>query len=109
MKYLDRAGEPIDSLSWAKLIRSPAYSIVKLTRQKLAPTIVTSWVGIVSEEEAAPKIFLTEAYSEEGNDKSRRKPFGDQHWCNTEEQALAQHEAIEKELHAAGHKSKVTK
>jgi hypothetical protein len=106
MRYLDRSGQPINSLEWMKLYRQPHYAIL---RRNLFTTheLITSWIGVASEQEQAPLIFFVELKPLE----KKQSPIGKQGyvpelsptrrleiWCPDEATALAAHEELYAEL-----------
>jgi predicted small secreted protein len=97
MHYLDRSGERIDSLKWAKLYRDRAYSIVRSTRQGFHE-VTTSWIGVEAELERKPGLFLVQLRRvrrvKAGNEViDQFCPVSDE-WYASEKEALARHSEL---------------
>lgn len=98
MRYIDRAGEVLNSISWGKLYRNPSYSIVYASRRGQYE-IVTSWIGVHSEYEKTPRPFLVQLRSGKmvkvGNEKHEEFSTLSEEWYETEEKAMAAHHLLE--------------
>jgi hypothetical protein len=98
MQYLDREGNRIDSLQWAKLYRNPTYSIVHASRRGNFE-IITSWVGLHSEYEKQSRLFMVQVRKgtivKVGAEKHEEFATVSEEWYATEEAAIAHHHFLE--------------
>ena len=105
LTYFDRAGAPLTRERWQELIRDPDYSLVQRS-QYGADQVSTHWLGVVSDLEAAPLLFLVEQHErhiQRVNVKSAEmvetwRSVGTDTWHASLEAALRWHRQLERAL-----------
>lgn len=96
MRYVDRNGEPLNSLRWTKLYHDPRYAVIRRSRC-CQREIITSWVGVIGEGEKIPHPFVVQTREfARILGKEERKEI-DEAWYETEPLALAAHDKLEVE------------
>lgn len=89
MRYFDRKGTAISRDRWRELFDDQSYGLVEHSRHGNM-SVDTSWVGVASDHERSPAIFLTRTYTgsmAKGGIVTKQ----DDIWSDTESRALEAH------------------